>query len=155
MCGCAGGWKGCEACALSVARISTAPFRLYSVSQSHAQRVNFENSNHLVDASFHSGELTNCYGLKWLGRREGDKRHGLTCRALLCYHKQRLYPCFLCSLSTHEAVQTSLGCNPPPQRHVVAHVLSIKRTQMIPAHRVASWSYHTDGEIKEMAQKRS
>lgn len=70
MCGCAGGWKGCEACALSAAMVSTAPFRLYSASQSHAQKVNFENSNHLVDASFHSGKLTNCYELKWSGQGE-------------------------------------------------------------------------------------
>lgn len=65
--GCAGGWKGCEACALSAAVVSTAPFRLYSASQSRAQRVNFENSNHLVDASFQTGKLTNCYELKWSG----------------------------------------------------------------------------------------
>lgn len=44
--------------------------RLGFTLQARAQRVNFENSNHLVDASFHSGKLTNCHELKWSGQGE-------------------------------------------------------------------------------------
>lgn len=86
MCGCAEGWKGWEACAPLAAMISAASLMLDSVSQSRARRVNFENSNHLADASFHSGKLTNCCELKWLrvGGREGDKCCGFTFGALPC-----------------------------------------------------------------------
>lgn len=82
MCGCAGGWKGCEPCALSAGVVSTAPFMLYSESQIHAQRVNLENSTHLADASSLNGMLTNWIDLEWPEKEGGSKWCGLTFRAL-------------------------------------------------------------------------
>lgn len=157
MCGCAEGWKGWEACAPLAAMISAASLMLDSVSQSRARRVNFENSNHLADASFHSGKLTNCCELKWLrvGGREGDKCCGFTFGALPCQPEQRLYACSFPLLPAHSWGSANPSRLDPPQEHVVVHVLSIKRIQMISPPRVAYWFHHTDGEMKETTQKRS
>lgn len=81
MCGCAGGWKGCEACALSAAMISTVPFILDSVSQTHAWRVNLGASHHHTDASSLNGKLTSCSDLEW-PECGGWWRCGLTFRML-------------------------------------------------------------------------
>lgn len=51
VCGCAGGWKGCEAGAPPADMISTAPLALCSASQGHAQRVSLGNARHLAHAS--------------------------------------------------------------------------------------------------------
>lgn len=80
MCGCAGGWKGCEACALSDGVISTAPFVFCPVSQSPARRAYSENSTHLADASSLNGMLTNCFDLERSEKEGGNKRCGLTYR---------------------------------------------------------------------------
>lgn len=113
MCGCSGGWKGCEACAPSAAMISTALFRLCSASQSHAQRVGFENSNHLAGCQLSQWQAYQLLRAEMVGAREqgGDECCGLTFRILLCHPEGPVFS----PLTAHSWGSADLSRLDPPQ----------------------------------------
>lgn len=152
---CAGGWKGCAACALSAGMISTAPFMIYPVSQSPARRVHLENSTQLTSQmpALSMACLPTVLIRNGLRRREGTSSVGRLSGHSLPPPNKSSTPGF--SLLTAHGCGSADPCRLESlQGHVAVRVLSIKRTRMITAPQSASWFHRTDGLINKMIQKR-